>query len=119
MEWSLRSGIVLTPDRRSPAVIGRIEPISRSTRSAPVDPARGGDLREQTKIQPEAWRIPAADVLLFQQLVSAGEGGTPSQMPTVPPASVTPGLGHASLSESSPADRISATLAHLRHLRGL
>lgn len=120
------------------AAVARVEPVARFDRAAPVDPARRGGFNEAVPTLPLAQPVLAADVARFQRVLSdvvalpgvdgpRAVGAMPThamprseamrEAPYRPSSSPQDEL--AWWSGATPADRIVATLQHLRSLRGL
>jgi hypothetical protein len=93
------------------ASVARLEPVSRSQGAASIDPARRGRSGDEVPILPRTGQLAPADVMRFERaLLEPGAVAQPGWTPL--PAG---GFDQA----ETAADRIVATLHHLRGLRGL
>ena len=105
--------------------VARVGAVSRTERSSPVDPARVTDPRWSDWPRPDPARIAIADITQFQSLVY-GPSADPSggrQRGGALAAAAQRTLAADPYPQpdpqAPPADRIAATLQHLRGLRGL
>lgn len=107
--------------------VSRVSAVTRTQTTQPIDPARGTDLRWLEMLRPDPGTIPAADILRFQALVGMADARDARTSGDARPFSeerlVSEGLGRlddqAMPAQAAPADRIVATLRHLRGVHGL
>ena len=92
--------------------IGRVQRVASMSRMPALDVTRWFG-HEPTILRPDLRLIPHQDVALFQSLL--GQTVSPSA-PVGAAVAVHAGVAKTA---SSPADKIAATLAHLRDIRGL
>lgn len=112
--------------------VARVGAVAGTERSRPVDPARGTDPRWSDWPRPDPARIAIGDITQFQGLVYGLAGRPlPHALASEPPGGLTragalttaaqsvPAGDPQPYTHTPPADRIAATLQHLRGLRGL
>jgi hypothetical protein len=98
--------------------VARVGAVARTERSRPVDPARGTDPRWSDWPRPDPARIAIGDITQFQGLVY-GLAGRPLPQGLARAEALTAAADPYPQPHAPPADRITATLQHLRGLRGL
>jgi hypothetical protein len=117
--------------------VARIEPVARFDRAAALDPARRGGFNEAVPTLPSPQPVLAADVVRFRRAMADGVvpmgalqaanaqllRAAPWFAPIADSMDLNAGAqqvgGVSWAHEPTPADRIVATLQHLRGLRGL
>lgn len=109
--------------------VSRVGAVAGTERSRPVDPARGTDPRWSDWPRPDPARIAIGDITQFQGLVYGLAGRPlPQGLASNPPGGLTRAGALITAAQSAPsnalqtpghappADRITATLQHLRGL---
>jgi hypothetical protein len=89
--------------------IGRVQAVSRVSPSAPLDPSRWLG-QENLIVRPDVRDIASQDIVFFNSLLD--------QRPLLK-GKTNDKLGTMVINEISQADRIHATLVHLRVVKGL